>query len=144
MAVQELMPEEFDERFAPIFLHVAAETGDPWRYNPAHFHPVWQHWMRLGLARAWAGKDCILGALFSHDTFSGEKCGYVHFWHSLPSARGTGAPIRLFKAFEQAAREEGCKRCFSMAHEALNPSNLRAVYPRLGYKQHETIFSKEL
>lgn len=128
----------------PLFLHMEKEAGQPGRYSPTHFYPVWQNMMRQGIARAWEAPGCVLGAIFFADVFSGVTHGCVHFWWSLPEVRGTGLPIRVFKQFEHAARAAGCKQVFSAAYETLNPSNLQAVYPRLGYKQHEVIFTKEL
>lgn len=143
-SVVELTPEEFDLHLDPILLHIQQESDQPGRYNPEYFYPAWRQLMRAGVARTWEAPGCVLGAVFFPDTISGALYGSVHFWWALPAVRGTGAPMRLFKAFEQAATAAGCKRVFSMAYETLNPNNLSAVYPRLGYKKHETIFSKEL
>ena len=140
----ELTPEEFDLHLDPILLHIQAESGQAGRYNPDYFYPTWRNLMRSGVARTWEAPGCVLGAVFFPDTISGELFGSVHFWWALPAVRGTGAPMRLFRAFEQAARKVGCKRVLTAAYGALNPSNLEAVYPRLGYSAQETIFSKEL
>lgn len=142
--MHELNPSEFDKHLEPIFLHMEKEAAQPGRYNPEHFYPTWQKLMQLGIARTWEVPGCVLGALFFDDAFSGKRQGAVHFWWALPEVRGTGAPIRVFKQFERAARASGCKQLLSYAYETLNPSNLHAVYPRLGYRQSETAFSKEL
>lgn len=144
VAVKELTPNEFDMHLDPIVRHIETEAGQPGRYNPKHFYPVWQNLMKLGSARTWEAPGCVLGAIFFADVFSGDLYAAVHFWWSLPEVRGSGLPIRLFKRFELEARAAACKRISVASYEALHPDNLNAVYPRLGYRLHETVFSKEL
>lgn len=142
--VRELIYSEFDLSLEPIFNHISAEAGQKWRYNPDYMYQAWQSLMLQGIARTWHAPGCVLGALFYPDIFSGALFGAVHFWWSLPEVRGTGVPIRVFKAFEAAAKEARCKTIFSCVHEDTAPHMLERVYPRLGYRLREMTYAKEL
>jgi hypothetical protein len=137
--LKELKPHEFTERLKPIFDGIADEFGAPDRWNPAHFFPNWQRLMEQGIARTWEIPGAVLGALFYPDIYSGKQRAAVMFWFSEKRVRGTGAPVKLFDAFERAA--EGCEVKSSAAHMNLVPQ-LRKFYLKKGYRLSEEVFSK--
>ena len=64
------------------------------------------------------------------------------FWYVKPEHRGGG--IRLLKAFEKWAREQGADRII-MTHLADSmPEGLKKLYIRLGYEELETNYIKEV
>lgn len=142
--VSEITAENFSvERFGAIIQHVwAVEAKRP--LDLPHFFATWQTWMRTGLARTWAGPDCVLGALITDDLFSGLKRASVAFWFSLPEVRHTGATWEVFEAFEAAAREAGCVDIQAAAHEALSPAKRGVGYLKNGFSRSEIIYTKEL
>jgi hypothetical protein len=95
--------------------------------------------MEQGIARTWEIPGAVLGALFYPDIYSGKQRAAVMFWFSEKRVRGTGAPVKLFDAFERAA--EGCEVKSSAAHMNLVPQ-LRKFYLKKGYRLSEEVFSK--
>lgn len=140
--LREVAPDEFDDRLSPIFEHISKEAGTP--FNGRVLFPMWREMMKAKMARTWEDDGCVLGALFVPDLFNGRKRGLVYFWFSLPSARGTGRPIRLLEAFEKAAVEEKCEIISISSHAALKTRKTARIYAHRGYKVSETVFSKNL
>jgi len=138
----ELTPSQFDSKFSPIFEHVSAETGI--EFDPDHFFPVWKSLMSSGIARTWENDGCILGALFAPDVFNGAIRALVHFWFSLPEARGTGRPKELLDVFESAASAGNCKNISIASHVIASPHHLQEFFHRRGYSRSEIVFSKQL
>lgn len=142
--LKELLPHEFTERLLPIFLHIEHETGILGRNNPKHFFPAWRRMMEIGVARTWENDGCVLGALFTPEIYSGNIQVHVFFWFSLPEARGTGRPIDLMKACEEAARQAGAFKLSSSAHVKSSPQRAENAYKKLGFEFSESVFTKEL
>ena len=63
-------------------------------------------------------------------------------WFVSKDYRGKPASIRLMKAFEKWAKENGANYVGMGDIEGL--SNLEKLYNRLGYKKTESIYLKEL
>lgn len=145
MMIRELKPEEFDLSLDPIFRHVETEIGETGkRGNSDYFYKNWQHMMKAGIARTWADDGCVLGALFYPDCYNGSKRACALFWFALPEARGTGRPMGLLDAFEQASRETGCEVISIASHESVAPEKTQRIYEKRGYKMTERTFSKAL
>jgi GNAT superfamily N-acetyltransferase len=134
---KELATHEFTEQFAPIIQHVATEARQG--FNADFFFPCWRKLMEQKTARTWEIPGAILGSLFYPHVYTGEMRAVIMFWFALPSARGTGRPMKLLDAFEDAAKglHKSCA-----AYAALTPERLRKILRKRGYELSEEIWSK--
>ena len=84
----------------------------------------------------------ISGMLYP-EAYSGELIAQEFFWFVRPGHRGL-AGMRLYKAFEQWAKQKGCAE-IRMGHLAdLMPEKVAMTYKRLGYVEVERNFAKRL
>jgi hypothetical protein len=135
---REIGAEEFEALAGPIFQSI--EVHGPERLDLGHFVPEWKRWVGLGFARTWvSGNQSMAGGVFTKDLFTGEPRASLMFWVSTPAARRTGNPIRVLRAFEQAAG--GTKKAVAF-HRAVSPEPLGDVYIKRGYTLTELIFTK--
>lgn len=100
--------------------------------------------MKTGIARTWEVSGAVLGALFTHDLYSGKPRALLMFWLSDIPARVAGRPIALLNEFERAAKDFGAKRISVAQHRFVSPEKLAKVYAKRGYQVSELIFSKEV
>lgn len=134
---KELAAHEFTNDFEPIIQHVATEARQ--EFSADFFFPCWRKLMEQGTARTWSIPGAVLGALFYPHVYSGKLRAVVMFWFALPSARGTGRPMKLLDAFENAAI--GLHKSVA-AYAALTPERMRKILRKRGYELSEEIWSK--
>lgn len=83
-----------------------------------------------------------IGGMMHPELYSGELLAVELFWFVDEAQRGQG--IRLYRRFEQWAREKGCAE-IRMAHLVDSmPEKVAAFYERVGYAKIETLFAKRL
>lgn len=139
------MPSEFDSHLLPIFVRVLKEAvPGTLELNLSHFLSTWQSWMTLGIARTWEVPGAVLGALFTHDVYSGKPRALLMFWLSDLPARVAGRTIALLDQFECAGKEFGATRISVAQHRFVSPEKLAKVYLKRGYQVSELIFSKDI
>lgn len=83
-----------------------------------------------------------IGGMIYPEPYSGELIATEFFWYCLESHRGGG--LRLLKAFEQWAREQGCAQIRMVHLMDSMPEKLDRVYKHYGYVEAERHFVKEL
>ncbi len=87
----------------------------------------------------WAG---MLGGMAYPDIYSGAMTASEMFWFVREGHRGQG--VKLYRAFEEWAREQGCKT-IRMVHLAdVMPERVARFYERAGFVVIETHYSKDL
>jgi GNAT superfamily N-acetyltransferase len=87
----------------------------------------------------WAG---MLGGMAYPDIYSGVMTASEMFWYVRDGHRGQG--IKLYRAFEEWARERECK-VIRMVHLAdVMPEKVARFYEKVGFVMIETHFSKTL
>lgn len=84
----------------------------------------------------------MLGFLQYPDINDGETVITETFWYVLPQHRGDG--LKLLRKFEDVAKERGAKRVIMGHLKALMPEALSHLYTRLGYKELETTYIKDV
>lgn len=85
-----------------------------------------------------------LAAVAYDDLFTGDKIAVELWWFVLPAHRGGRSAIGLLKAYEQWARDRGCRRCNMIHLESLQPEKIGRLYSSMGYSKVETAWSKSL
>lgn len=141
--ISEITAEDFSvERFEPVLKHVLTEADV--QFDPEHFFGNWCLWLEIGLARAWAGPGCVLGALFTRDLYSGRLRAQVVFWAALPEVRKTPVTKAVWQAFESAARAAGCVDILASDYLAYGSNSREAAYYLNGFHKTESAFTKPL
>lgn len=116
-------------------------------FDIEHFRHSWEMLLSngSGVIFLYLDHDEIRGALGGvayPDVNSGELTAVEFFWFISPSARGGG--LKLYRAFEEWAREKQC-RVIRMAHLADSmPEKMERVYQHLGFEVSEVHWTKEL
>lgn len=142
--VRELVADEFDERFTPIFEHVLARANYPYPFSPQTFFPRWRASMEQGVARTWASESnrSVLGALFTRNIFTDQPGAFAIFWFTRG---GDGrSPLELNRVFEEAARAAQCRFAYSSAFDELDGGKMERLYRMKGFSLSETVFRKKL
>lgn len=143
--IRELAPNEFtQERFLPLLRAVDGCVYQEKEHNPEFFFPKWRELMGYGVARAWEGTGCMIGAFITPDIFRASPVAMVVFWGATPEGKKTRDPLRLLAAVEKAARKSGCGRVSSAAHADMNHGPMCELYRRRGYRLQETVFRLDL
>lgn len=122
----------------------------PGEFNEKAFLSAWQ-----GLIQSKVGAIFVLlggeggeevhgaiGAVHFTDMNTGDLTATENFWIVDPKFRGRG-PL-LLEAYENWAREKGCKRCGMIHLLNVFPDSLKALYERRCYRPVETNYLKEL
>lgn len=143
--IKELTPDEFTDRLLPIFKDVHSQIDNYYAgdFNPGFFFPVWQNYMKIGIARTWeqGPGDAVIGVIFHKNTFTKSSSALVHFWFKRKDAPSA---LPLLEVAEKAAREENCVSLQSAAYAELNGDSMEEKYKKLGFEISETIFRKVL
>jgi len=84
------------------------------------------------------------GIILFPDLNTGDLIASETFWYVMPHARGGFAAVSMLSAMEDWARRNGAVR-FSMSHlSGENSARIKRSYSRLGFREMETQFIKEL
>jgi GNAT superfamily N-acetyltransferase len=83
---------------------------------------------------------CIGGVIYP-DLYSGSLVATEFFWFVREQKRGPG--IRLYKAFEDWAREQGCSQIRMVHLMDSMPDKLAKFYTHFGYEPSEVHFLKQ-
>lgn len=86
----------------------------------------------------------VLGGLFVDCMMTGQKEAIEALWYVQRPFRGGVGGIRLIKAFEAEAIRRGCKRIKMAYLMSVNPELMDELYKRMGYKELQRDFVKEL
>ena len=84
----------------------------------------------------------MLGGLAYPEPYSAELLATEMFWFVRAEERGGG--IRLYRAFEQWAREMGCSQIRMVHLLDSMPERLEKVYRRWGFKAAEVHYVRDL
>lgn len=85
-----------------------------------------------------------LGAAVYPDPNDGELVATEFFWFVMPDRRGGPAALRLLRAYETWAQSVGARRLIMVHLAALRADDLKRVYERMGYREVETHYIKEV
>lgn len=83
-----------------------------------------------------------LGAIKYPDMHDGKLTAVETFWFISPDHRGAG--MKLFNAFEQWGKDQGCKKLAMIHLSDSYPEILEKIYMRKGYKLAEKHYIKEI
>lgn len=83
-----------------------------------------------------------LGGVSYPDQYSEKVIATEFFWHLNKSSRGGG--VRLYKLFEDWARERGCNQIRMGYLVDSMPSKVATFYERMGFKPLEVHYAKDL
>ena len=83
-----------------------------------------------------------IGGMAHKDLYSNDIIGQEFFWYVLEESRGAG--VRLYRAFENWAKERGCSRLRMGYLVDSMPEKVGRFYERLGLEADEVVYSKEL
>ena len=107
----------------------------------------WAYFLQNGMGAIFVIEDDgdihgMIAALKTPDIHSGEMKAVEMAWFVDEKHRGRG--LLLLKEFEKWAKDNGCKKVCMMYLSDLMPEKLKAVYTRLGYKEVELSYLKEV
>ena len=90
------------------------------------------------------GEEIIgaIGSMCHSDAYSQQLIAMEMFWYVLPEHRGPG--MKLYRAYENWAREKGCNKIRMTYLCDLMPEGLKTLYEDLGYYPIEVNYQKEL
>lgn len=86
----------------------------------------------------------VLGGLFYPCMLTGDKEMVEAFWWVKPKYRGTTIGIKLLKSFEKISKDLGVIRIKMIFMSHLNPETMKNIYTRMGYRQIEVGYMKEV
>ncbi len=116
-------------------------------FEMARFQALWTSLIESGTGAIFSLVDAgrivgFIGGVVYPEPYCDELIAQEFFWFVQGEHRGQG--LRLYRAFEQWAREKGCAQ-IRMAHLSdLMPEKLKRVYALLGFKEVETSYAKDL
>ena len=127
-----------------------AEAKAPGSFLPAFFVALWTTLITSGqgvILGVWEGAECVgaLAAMVAPDPYDGRPIASEFFWYTRPEYRHGTAPVRLIRAYEAWAAEQGVApsdvRMASI--EGMNDDQICRLYRKLGYRRLETSWTKE-
>ena len=83
-----------------------------------------------------------IGCIKVPDLLTGKMIASEMFWFVREEFRGDG--FLLMKAFEKWAKEQGCLYVRMMYLPQLMADSIRNIYKRMGYREIEVAFEKEV
>lgn len=123
------------------------EGNIPTAFIPEVFEATWGNFFNLGMGVIFLlilDEEIIgaLGAVKYPDPNSGEIMAAEHFWFVNKEHRGKGT--KLLKAYELWAKDQNIKKITMVHLTGLMPDKLRKLYVKLGYREIETHYIKEV
>jgi len=134
-------------RLAPLAQQFYASSRFLREFDIQKFEAFWTGLIASGMGVIFVLEDGgaiagTIGGLAYAEPYSGELLAQEFFWFVDEAQRGQG--IRLYRRFEQWAREKGCAEV-RMGHLADSmPAKVAAFYERVGYTKVETLYAKRL
>jgi len=115
--------------------------------NPDHLIRHWVNFIQNGIGVIiLAEEDGVviggIGGLKYPELFTGNLTAVETFWYTLEGKRGVG--IKLFKLFEEWAKENDCRRIAMIYLPFSMPDKLDRFYTKNGYKLLEMHYEKEI
>ena len=119
----------------------------PGRLVPEVFERTWRSLIEANIGVIFlleSSRNIVggLGAIKCPDPNNGEMIASELFWFVEKEYRGSG--LKLLKAFEAWAQEQGIKKILMVHLSELMPGKLKKLYERMGYKELETHYIKEV
>jgi GNAT superfamily N-acetyltransferase len=111
------------------------------------FVTMWTHWLTSGMGEIFLLDEGgqiqgTIGGVIHQETYSSDLIAAEFFWYVEDKHRGQG--IRLFRAFEDWAKQSGASE-IRMGHLVDSmPEKVGAFYERVGYRKVETLYAKRL
>lgn len=133
---------------APLAKEFYASSQFLRRFDLERFTALWKNAMEMEAGTilvAMDGEDIIgaIAGMVYPEAYSGDLIAQEFFWFVHPDHRGL-AGIRLYKAFEDWAKQKGCAE-IRMGHLAdLMPEKVSHTYQRLGFVEVERNYAKRL
>lgn len=111
------------------------------------FIKAWTNFLESELGVIFLAEDAgavngMIGGIQYPDLYSGVLVATEFFWFVKAEQRGSG--IRLYKAFESWAKEQGCEQIRMVHLSDSMPTKVANFYLRLGYELSEQHYLKEL
>lgn len=134
-------------RLAPGAAEFYASSRVLGGFSIERFTAVWTDLFKLGgvifIDECAEGVDGAIGGMIHRDIYGEDKIVEEFFWFVRPHARGHSG-LRLYKAFERWAYDNGAASIQMVHLLDLNPEKLATFYRRAGYVPVETRYSKQL
>lgn len=117
------------------------------QFDIERFTQVWTNLLQMGMGVIFLmesdGQICgAIGGMVHQDLYGHELIAEEFFWFIESDARGAG--IRLYREFENWAREQGADSIQMVHLLDLMPEKVEAFYRRAGFTPIETRYSKKL
>lgn len=132
------------EELAQMFYGASGLSGD---FHMDKFISFWEGQIQTGngvilIDESYLDITGAIGGLIYPDLYTGEMLAIEFFWFVHPEKRGEG--MKLYYAFEEWVRSKEVKQ-IRMAYliESM-PEKLKSLYERLGYRQIEVHYAKEI
>lgn len=117
-------------------------------FNIERFTEMWAQLIGQGagviyLAEADGAIAGTIGGVMYPDIYSGELVATEFFWFVCGESRGLHG-MKLYRAFELWAIEQGCARIRMVHLLDSMPEKLKRIYDHLGFEAVEVHYTKEL
>jgi GNAT superfamily N-acetyltransferase len=117
------------------------------KLNPDHLISSWERLLDLGIGVIYLAEENGeviggIGGVRHAELFTGNMTAVEMFWYMKEGKRGTG--IKLFKMFEQWAKDNQCARVAMIYLPFSMPEKLDRFYTKNGYTLLEMHYEKEL
>lgn len=86
----------------------------------------------------------IIGMIFRCPFNQMVKMASELAWWVKPEFRQSSAGIKLLKALQDSAKENGAESLTMICLETINPDQVQGIYERMGYSQTERAFLRKL
>ena len=146
MAIIELTLDQV-ERILPCAVEYTDIIPDM-EFNADNYVNFWKSTLASGAGVIYVSEDDNgvvkggIGGIKYPEPLSGRMTAVEMFWYTKKDSRGDG--IKLYKKFENWARDSGCKRIAMIYLPCSMPEELSRFYSRLGFNLLEMHYEKSL
>lgn len=130
-----------------MFYHEGGYTD--MKYDPKYVSEIFLNYLRTDNCETFLYESdgqvvAMLVASIVPQPFNKSPAAYEIAWYVHPDSRGSSAAIRVYKAFEEWAKENNCSLLSMSRIEGLDDENLIKMYDKMDLKLREHIYMKEL
>ena len=135
------------EETAPEFYRSSTALSSTSRFDIDKFKSVWSSLITSGMGvifGIWSSGKLVgaIGGMCHPDIYGSDLVAEEFFWFVSESYRKDG--IRLYRTFENWARERGAKTLQMVHLSDSMPDKLKKFYLRSGFAEIETRYAKSL
>lgn len=134
-------------RLAPLAEQFYSSSDVLRTFDIEHFSALWRGFFESGIGVIFLLEQDgeikgTIGGIAFKEAYSPDMLAQEFFWFVDPNSRGAG--VKLYRAFEEWAKEKGCDEIRMVHLIDSMPEKVGAFYERIGYKKLEIHYGKRL